>query len=49
MIGEQLFIEYLKYFVDDAGRYSCTGSNEVGTTSTAAELVVESDLWTARK
>lgn len=49
IVGRTLFIECLKYLADDAGRYSCTGSNEVGTTSTAAELVVESDLWGARK
>lgn len=33
----------------DAGFYTCTGTNHLGTVATSAELVVRSENWGVRK
>lgn len=36
-------------FTGDTGTYSCTGSNNIGSATTSAELLIPSDQWGFRK
>lgn len=39
---------FLCFNVDDAGIYTCTGTNHLGSVVTSAELIVPGENWGVR-